>query len=257
MTDLMLPPALRSRHAQLALLTTGVGFGLGLLAPFGSYLNAGLVWRLLYWGGSVWLGLLLFGGAWLVWRRHAARLTRARWPALAAMLIAASLGQTVVTRTVALKIWPELQRYAPSWAVWYLQGLVIAVIGGGLWLVWRRAVQAPLPVEGGPLERPARAPSLGKDVIALQMEDHYVRIHTRSGSRLAHMTLTEAIEAVGPIDGLKVHRSWWVARDAVARIEGTPRAMRLHLDGGLVAPVARGAVALLRQTGWLGADAVK
>ncbi|MCQ9156777.1 LytTR family DNA-binding domain-containing protein [Acidomonas methanolica] len=97
--------------------------------------------------------------------------------------------------------------------------------------------------------------SLGGDVIALQMEDHYVRIHTPTGSRLVHMTLSEAIDAVSPTDGLKTHRSWWVARHAVERIEGTPRAMRLHLRGGVSAPVARGAFVLLCEAGWIGVTA--
>jgi DNA-binding LytR/AlgR family response regulator len=86
------------------------------------------------------------------------------------------------------------------------------------------------------------------------MEDHYVRVHTRAGSALLLMPLGQAIAEAAPLAGVKTHRSWWVARNAVIRTEGGPRAMRLHLSNGLVAPVSRAAVATLRKDGWLAAE---
>lgn len=270
MTEVVFPPMLRSRRFRMALVTTGTGLCLGLLGPFGSYLNPGLGWRLLYWCGSIWLGLLVFGGTWLAWRRLAARLGRGRWPALAAMMAGATCVLAAVTRIAAMMIWPGLHRFAPGWGVWYLQSGLIAAAGAAFMCIVRRPAAYAPPASasasasasadtgadtgaGGVITgRPARAARFGHDVIALQMEDHYVRVHTRGGSRLVHMTLTEAMEALGPVEGLRTHRSWWVSRAAVNRVEGTPRAMRLHLQGDVVAPVARGAVALLREKGWLG-----
>jgi hypothetical protein len=49
------------------------------------------------------------------------------------------------------------------------------------------------------------------NVICLQMEDHYLRVHHDAGSRLELMPLREAIRRYGRRDGLQVHRSWWVA----------------------------------------------
>ncbi|KXV61167.1 hypothetical protein AD948_02675 [Acetobacter senegalensis] len=260
MTEIVFPPMLRAHRVRLAVITTGAGLCLGLLAPFGSYLNSGLIWRLLYWCGSIWFGFLLFGGTWLAWRRQARSLKRVRWPLLAVMLIIASLVQAMITRISALMIWPELHQHAPGWTVWYLQSGLIAAVGFICVIILKqRSTTHDKSANSGPVlvERPARTVPLGKDIIALQMEDHYVRIHTRTGSRLAHMTLTEAIETVGPVEGLRTHRSWWVARAAVDHIEGTPRSMRLHLEGNIVAPVARGAVALLREAGWLDATGNK
>jgi len=258
MTEIALPPMLRSRRFRKAVIVTVAGLCLGLLAPFGSYLNAGLGWRLLYWCGSFWLGLMLLSGACRFWQRYT--LGRWRWPMLATLLIAVMVVQAAVTRMAAFAIWPELHRYGPGWGIWCLQNGLIEAGGLGALLVARRRStrdETSIHTVTSLVERPARAFRLGKDVIALQMEDHYVRIHTSTGSRLAHMTLTEAIEAVGPTDGLKTHRSWWVARHAVERIEGTPRAMRLHLRGGVIAPVARGAVTLLREGGWIEAVAAE
>ncbi|MFT9214843.1 MAG: LytTR family DNA-binding domain-containing protein [Acetobacter malorum] len=254
MTEIVLPPMLRSRRVRLDLITTGAGLCLGLLAPFGSYLNSGLIWRLLYWCGSIWFGLLLFGGMWCAWQRYASRLQQARWSVLVAMFVVASLVQASITRITAFLIWPELHRSAPAWGIWYLQSGLITAVGFALFFLLRlRSTPSTLPTAGGAtvMGRPVRAIPSGKEVLALQMEDHYVRIHTRTGSQLMQMTLTEAMDAVGSIEGMRTHRSWWVARGAVKRIEGSPRAMRLHLEGDIVAPVARGTVAVLREAGWL------
>ena len=93
--------------------------------------------------------------------------------------------------------------------------------------------------------------SFADDSARLLRVDHYVRVHTAAGSRLIHMPLNQAIGVLGAVDGLRTHRSWWVARHAVARIEGTPRSMTLRLSNGIVAPVARSSVAIIRSAGWL------
>jgi DNA-binding LytR/AlgR family response regulator len=84
------------------------------------------------------------------------------------------------------------------------------------------------------------------------MEDHYVRVHTARGSRLVLATLGQAISAVGAVEGLQIHRSWWVARKAVARPLVDGRNLRLELSNGVSAPVARASVASVRAAGWLG-----
>lgn len=53
------------------------------------------------------------------------------------------------------------------------------------------------------------------------------------------------------LGGLRVHRGWWVAKDAVERIERMDRAAVVHLAGGLKVPVARSRMAALREAGWL------
>lgn len=91
----------------------------------------------------------------------------------------------------------------------------------------------------------------GKDVIALKMEDHYVRVHTPLGSTLLLMRLGDALREVDAIEGAQVHRSWWVARHAIARVERTGRSAMLHLVNGIAVPVARNRIADLRSAGWL------
>jgi DNA-binding LytR/AlgR family response regulator len=87
------------------------------------------------------------------------------------------------------------------------------------------------------------------------MEDHYVRVHTASGSHLVLATFGQAQAALEGAPGLRVHRSWWVADRAVAAAERDGRNLRLVLANGLTAPVARSSVAEVRAKGWLNGEA--
>ena len=83
------------------------------------------------------------------------------------------------------------------------------------------------------------------------MEDHYVRAHGPDGqSVLILMRMADAERELAGLDGTRVHRSWWVARDAVKDNRRSGRAVQLKLAGGLTAPVARDRLAALRREGW-------
>lgn len=92
---------------------------------------------------------------------------------------------------------------------------------------------------------------LGSDVIALEMEDHYVRVHTALGSELVLMRLRDAMAHVADIEGRQTHRSWWVARGAVEDVRREGRNVRLVLARGIEAPVSRAQVSELRDAGWI------
>lgn len=98
----------------------------------------------------------------------------------------------------------------------------------------------------------ARLP-VGHDegLIALESEDHYVRVHCRAGSTLVLLRLSDAVAELDGIEGLRTHRSWWVARSAVAEVLRRDRAVSLRLVNGIEVPVARNVVAQLRGAGWL------
>lgn len=76
-------------------------------------------------------------------------------------------------------------------------------------------------------------------ILCLQMEDHYVRVHTTRGSALVLMRLSDAIAELEPTPGLRIHRSWWIAHEALRTVDRSPRAVRAHLVNGIVAPVSR------------------
>jgi hypothetical protein len=80
---------------------------------------------------------------------------------------------------------------------------------------------------------------LGKEVVALEAEDHYLRVHTALGSDLILMRLSDAMAAIGPDLGLQVHRSWWVAHDAILQFVRSEQRIYLKLTNGLLVPVGR------------------
>ena len=92
--------------------------------------------------------------------------------------------------------------------------------------------------------------SLGTDLIALEMEDHYVRVHTALGSDLVLMRMRDAVAELDALEGAQVHRSWWVAHGAVEDVRREGRNVRLILAGGLEAPVSRANVIQLKDEGW-------
>ncbi|QNN67429.1 LytTR family transcriptional regulator [Sphingomonas lutea] len=87
---------------------------------------------------------------------------------------------------------------------------------------------------------------LGTEIVALEAEDHYLRVHTMLGSDLVLMRLSDAIAAIGPDLGLQVHRSWWVARDAIREVVRTDQRSQLRLMNGLTVPVGRTYTAAVR-----------
>ena len=94
-------------------------------------------------------------------------------------------------------------------------------------------------------------PRLGRTVLCLQMEDHYVRVHTPHGSALVLMSLSQAMAGLKDIEGVQTHRSWWVARASIAGVVEDGRKLRLRIGDGLEVPVSRARVGALRQDGWL------
>ena len=148
---------------------------------------------------------------------------------------------------------------------WYAQTVFIAapLVAAVLWLERVRAEPSGAPELAHSAEAtiapvvPIGAaasglpPQLCADVLCLQMEDHYVRVHTPQGSQLVLMGLRRAMAEVGASRGEQVHRSWWVTRTAAQRVEQEGRSATLVLQNGLRVPVARNRVATLRQAGWL------
>jgi DNA-binding LytR/AlgR family response regulator len=94
-------------------------------------------------------------------------------------------------------------------------------------------------------------PAIGRDLLALEMEDHYLRIHTALGSDLILLRLRDALAELGPSRGRQVHRSWWVAEGAVASAERDARRPMLVLRNGLRVPVSKTFRDQVKQAGWL------
>jgi hypothetical protein len=235
-----------ARRLGLLLVYAAVaGLFVGLLGPFGNYEHGSLAQRLTYWVGMMLVGSLMLEAAILLGERLAPPRTPP-WLAAVIAILVACVPLAFLSRTVAVSIWPILGSLLGP-GDWYLQTVVLTVpLGGVYWWLSRRSKPAP------PGAEPSSAASGAalRDAICLQMEDHYVRVHTAKGSHLVLMRLSDAIGRVGA-EGLQVHRSWWVAKRAVETAIVDGRNVRLRLVNGLEAPVARTAVAKVREAGLL------
>lgn len=93
----------------------------------------------------------------------------------------------------------------------------------------------------------ARIPArLGKDLVSLQAQDHYLEVTTTIGRDLILMRLSDAEAELAGYPGMRVHRSWWVARAGVDGIDTAGDKMTIRLSSGAVAPVSRANRAAVR-----------
>ncbi|MDC7694379.1 LytTR family DNA-binding domain-containing protein [Asticcacaulis sp. DXS10W] len=77
------------------------------------------------------------------------------------------------------------------------------------------------------------------EILCMQVEDHYVRVYTSAGSQMVLMRFSDAVAAMQGVDGVRVHRSWWVARMAVTKIHKKGRKLEIELSNALLVPVSR------------------
>ncbi len=227
-------------------LAVACGVILGVFGPFGSFFNGNVLLRVFSWTVNLVAGTLILGTLVPTILRLALRLKLGRIPGLTAGLLLATIPVALFSSAFGYWLWPyAVDRVRPE--EWYSQALMVEAVMVGLWLLISLAAR-PAQVAAAP-ETPAI--DLREPVLCLQMEDHYVRVHRPSGSKLELMPLREAIARYGKSDGLQVHRSWWVATSAVDGAERDVRNWRLKLSNGLEVPVARNRIAEVRAQGWI------
>lgn len=264
----MTDPAPKPFAARLLIdlgVMTMIGIVLALIGPFGSF-NDPLAIRLVIWVGFAWLGYVLYAPIDTLAMRLAPQLQLPAWALRIVAVLVASVPMAVavfmIPREPELWRWPGLE--------WALTHYLYVVMVGGLITLLNTLIQRPTvrakqaagataPPSSPPAAEidnaPARfldrlPPELGTQLIALEMEDHYVRAHTALGSELVLMRMRDAVAELGEIEGEQVHRSWWVARGAVADVKREGRNVRLVLDTGIEAPVSRANVTPLKEAGW-------
>jgi hypothetical protein len=257
------------RLAEELAAATALGAFMGLIGPFGSYYGAGLELRIVYWTLNLWIGYAVLSIAARLSLAGAARLDVPSWFALAIGTALGAVPLCLAIRALSIEIWPPSRHIAGPFFVIYGECLAMAepltfgyalLLGGGV--LPRPAAKGPKEAQGRPppegpggaAEAPFLArlrPGLGADLLCLTMEDHYVRAHTLKGSDLLLMPLKDALEELGALEGLQVHRSAWVARAAVEAPVWNGRSLSLRLRNGLLVPVSRAQVARLKAAGWL------
>lgn len=101
------------------------------------------------------------------------------------------------------------------------------------------------------IENLGRAPeNLSGEIICLHMEDHYMRIYTAESEELILWRMRDAVRDLADTDGMQVHRSWWVGRQAVVEVYRKNKNRFLRLRNGLEVPIGRSFYEKVQQAGW-------
>ncbi len=197
-----------------------------------------------------------------------------RWPAWALLALAgAAAGVALAPWSVALEMAlgvldldePDAAPLPPTAAAWWSElademlhvpaRTALFWVAMNQWVLWRAqrpqaeaavplalpetmapSAPAPLPQPSTLLDRlPAR---LGRDVVQLEAQQHYLRVVTTRGEHLLLHGLAPAVAELAQrgIAGMQIHRSVWVAWAHVERLDlrpGSPAAVLR--DGGRLA----------------------
>lgn len=86
-----------------------------------------------------------------------------------------------------------------------------------------------------------------QEVIAISAEQHYIRVHTDNREHMILYRFSDAINELGSGSGMQVHRSWWVAKAAIASVHSGAKKFYLQLDNGTKVPVSTPYQGMLRQ----------
>lgn len=239
------------------------------LGPFGTWADLAVADRFVFWTTTVgvnwFVALVVFNVTIEVFESK----NRPAWAAcLLSGLIAALPGTATVWLAAAVYLNYQPTDIAGA-AGLYAQVLVLHLLIGSLAsYAIRRSLQKPVG-QAGPRpadetsdteasHAPPEAALLARlsaatraDILHLRMQDHYVEVHTAAGMEMLLLRFRDAMHEVEGVDGLQVHRSHWVARAAVARVEKRRGgAVVLHLANGSEVPVSRSFAPTLRKKGW-------
>jgi len=249
MTDLLDRPWLRRFAADVAL-WVAIGIVMAILGPFGSSERT-LPERLLYWQ------ICMVGGGFIgvAIDEPVRRKVRHFWGRVLLVSTAMTPFVTVLVGftnhflspmrlTLANVAEPTFQVFVVCFAVMTLRQLA-----------WAEPVVVVVPPE--PAEDPTAAfrqrlsaKRRAAALLAVEAEDHYLRVHTDAGDELITARFADALAELAAAPGFQTHRSWWVAADAIDDVKWLRGRGEAKLKCGLTIPISRSNAGPLKQAGW-------
>lgn len=245
----------------------GIGLVLGLLGPFGTY-PMPLALRLAYWIGFIFIGYAIFRPITRIagWLHEMSKIPFLFAIGLAVLVSALPLAFLIGFAINGMRI--DGPMLSSGFAALYVQ---CAGIGIAIFLLMRvifsgertetemeeRSTQLSPAVTPDINSRRSKlldrlSPGFPDRIHALGVEDHYVRVHAADRNETLLMRLRDAIAETQPLEGMQVHRGWWVARHAIADSKRDGRNLKIILVNGLEIPVSRSYAGKLKQMGWIG-----
>lgn len=252
------------RHRRGYIIAIVIGLLMAILAPLQTD-NIPFWPRLAYWqilmlsGATIGLGVTEMVELW-------GRLSRWPWIEVPVIGVLIALPLTMIVMGAGAMFFGSaatgIFRFGYNFGVTVMISIAMTTLGHLL-----HTKNGPAALEGTPASPPDSTPAAAepnrfadrlplplrdKKMVALEAEDHYLRVHFEGGgSTLILMRLSDAIAELPANTGAQTHRSWWVAKDAVRGVTKGDGRATLTLTTPLEAPVSRSFYKALNDAGWL------
>lgn len=242
-----LPPWTRRAVAELAL-WIAIGLVMAVLGPFGSS-ERPFYERVVYW-----LGCIVGGGVIGIGIDETVRrVTDGFWVRVLVVSV-------LMTPPVTVLVWFMNHGFVGTPLIWetliepWFEVFVVCVsVMLFRQLVWARPVVVLAPTDEDPFaafRRRLSAKRRSAKLIAVEAEDHYLRVHTDNGEELIAARFGDALNELAKVAGFRTHRSWWVAADAIDTVRWLRGRGEARLKCGLVVPISRSQAGALKGAGW-------
>jgi len=245
------------RHVSELGLFILIGAVLAVLGPYGTVEDPVLP-RALFWLGTITAG----GVVGILFDMVVQRRLKEPWLRMAVVSVVMTPVVTlIVLQAMNLLLGHDHAVMSPFTRQLLWQVFIVCLIVMGLRTLVQRKPEAlvetrtviapPLPEAEARLRGRLSARRRTARLIALEADDHYVRVHTDAGIELLTLRFSDAVEELCSAHGYRVHRSWWVAADAIRSARWRRGSGELELEDGSLVPISRSGAPLLRAAGWL------
>ncbi len=209
-----------------------------ITGPFSTYQHLSLLMRIPYWSGVIAGCFLIPIIVNLIYYRIAQKSKRQKplWniilTLIVAILIAAFL---LITNSL---IWGDGLNFTNYIGFLKLTTPIAFIVA--IFIILFDKYIAKAPNEQSSVAFFKRIPThLGKDLQYLNVQDHYVNAVTDKGEQLILMRLKDAIDELSGMDGVQIHRSYWVAKSAIINVKKSNSKMIIEMKNGDSLPVSR------------------
>ena len=237
----------RSRALWVGMIAAGAIFG--LIGPFGTDESLATPARVIYWLVITVItfatGYALTGGS-TAWAQQSGRPVWLGISAGTLMSAAVIYGEVLAVNALIFGTLPRQVDFV------VLGGNIFLIVIIVTFAVYFITASEPQNQDDGPrlLER-LPVPVRGA-LISLSVTDHYVHVTTAQGTHMLLMRLSDAIAETAPVTGFQIHRSHWVAQEAIASVQRTSRGKsEIVLRSGDRLPVSRTYLPQLKEAGFV------
>lgn len=89
------------------------------------------------------------------------------------------------------------------------------------------------------------------ELVSVSSDDHYLEVVASNGREQIRCTMAEAVEELAAVNGRLIHRSHWVARNAIHQVIRNGGKAFVQLNDERQLPISRQRLKDLTQEGWL------